>query len=56
MVQSNEIVKKEFSFDRDGVPLEKVFSEPFEGKSDEFQNFKNKINPNNLIYKYKTEG
>ena len=34
----------------------KIFNKLVEEKSYEFQNLKEKINPNNLIYKYKTEG
>ena len=33
----------------------KIFNELAEEKSFEFQNLKEKINPNNLIYRYKTE-
>ena len=34
----------------------KLFNELVEEKSYEYQNSKEKINPNNLIYKYETEG
>ena len=34
----------------------KKFNKLVEEKSYEFQNLKEKINPNNLIYNYKTEG
>ena len=34
----------------------KMFNELVEKKSFKFQNLKEKINPNNLIYKFKTEG
>ena len=33
----------------------KVLNELAEGKSSEFRNLENKINPDNSIYKYKTE-
>ena len=33
-----------------------MFNELVEKKSFKFQNLKEKINPNNLIYKFKTEG
>ena len=33
-----------------------MFNERVEKKSFKFQNLKEKINPNNLIYKFKTEG
>ena len=36
--------------------LKKKFKKLVEEKSYEFQNLKEKVNPNNLIYKYKTEG
>ena len=36
--------------------VKKIFNELVEEKSYEFQNLKEKINPSNLIYKYKTKG
>ena len=58
MAEDNEIAKTGFNIDRDDVLLEEkqLFHEHVEEKSYEFQNLENKINPNNLIYKYKTEG
>ena len=54
---SNELIKKDFNINRDSVPLdEEKFNRLAEEKSYEFQNLKEKINPNNLIYKYKTVG
>ena len=56
-VESNELVKKDFKID--STPLDgqkKKFNKLVEEKSYEFQNLKEKINPNNLIYNYKTEG
>ena len=53
LVESSEIVNK------DGIPLEKqkeISNELVEEKYFEFQNFEGKINPNNLIHRYKTEG
>ena len=59
-VESNELVKKDFKIDRDSTPLDgqkkKRFNKLVEEKSYGFQNLKEKINPNNLIYNYKTEG
>ena len=58
-VESNGIIKNGFDIDKDGVPLEqqnKIFIELVEEKSYKFQNLKENINPNNLIYKYKTKG
>ena len=47
LVESNELVKKDFNINRDDLPLEeqKKFNEFVEEKSYEFQNSKNKINP-----------
>ena len=57
MAGSNELIKKDFNIDSDSVPLdEEKFNRLVEEKSYEFQNLKEKINPNNLIYKYKTVG
>ena len=45
------LLKKDFNIDRDSIPLEKkkiLFNEFVEEKSYEFQNLKEKINPNNL--------
>ena len=50
---------KVFNIDKDCVSLKKqkqIFNELVEEKSFEFQNLKEKFNPNNLIYRYKTEG
>ena len=59
MVESNELIKKDFNIDRNSIPLgeqKKIFKELVEEKSCGFQKLKEKNNPNNLIYKYKTEG
>ena len=58
MAESRELDKKDFNISKNGIPLErqkKLFNELAEEKSFEFQNLKEKINPNNLIYRYKTE-
>ena len=58
MVESSELDKKDFNISKNGILLEKqkkLFNELAEEKSFEFQNLKEKINPNNLIYRYKTE-
>ena len=50
---------KVFNIDKDCVSLKKqkqILNELVEEKSFEFQNLKEKFNPNNLIYRYKTEG
>ena len=59
LVETNELTENDFNIDKDDVPLEKkkkMFNELVEKKSFKFQNLKEKINPNNLIYKFKTEG
>ena len=43
LVESNELIKKDFNINRDIVPYK-------------FHNLEKKINPDDLIYKYKTEG
>ena len=58
MVESSELDKKDFNISKNGILLEKqkkLFNELAEEKSFEFQNLIEKINPNNLIYRYKTE-
>ena len=51
---------KDSKIGRGSIPIEepkkKKFNTLVEEKSYEFHNLKEKINPNNLIYKYKTEG
>ena len=59
MVESNELIKKDFNIDRDGVSLDEqkiIFNGLVDDKSHEFQNLKNEINPINLAYKYRTKG
>ena len=59
MVESNKLIKKDFNIDRDNISLEKqkkIFNELVEEISSEFKNLEKRINPHNLIYKYKTEG
>ena len=59
MVESNKLIKKDFNIDRDSISLEKqkkIFNELVEEISSEFKNLEKRINPHNLIYKYKTEG
>ena len=59
LVESNELIKKDFNIDRDGVSLDEQkikFNELVDDKSHEFQNLKNEINPINLAYKYRTKG
>ena len=59
LVESNELIKKDFNIDRDGVSLDEqkiIFNGLVDDKSHEFQNLKNEINPINLTYKYRTKG
>ena len=59
-IESNSVISRNnFNIDRDGVPFEKqkeIFSELLTKRAHEFDNSKNKISPNKLIYKFKTEG
>ena len=59
MDESNEVIKKDFNIDRDSIPFEeqkKIFNRLVGEKSYTIHNLKGKINPINLIYKYKIEG
>ena len=59
LVESNELIKKDFNIDRGGVSLDEqklIFNKLVEDKSHEFQDLKNEIDPINLVYKYKTKG
>ena len=58
MLESNELIKRDFNTNRDDIPVEeqKKFNELDEERSYEFQNLKEKSNSNNLIYKYKIQG
>ena len=59
MVGYNKLITKDFKIEKDAIPLEKrkkTFNELVEEKYFEFKNLKQKINPNNLMYRYKTEG
>ena len=55
-----ELIRKDFNIDRNSRSLEKpkkyIFNEFVEEKSSELMNLEKRINPDNLIYKYKTEG
>ena len=58
LVETNELIEKDFNNERDSIPLEKQkkINELVEERSSEFRNLEKEINPDNLIYKYKTEG
>ena len=57
MVESNvSIGRNDFNFVRDGVLFEKqkgIFNELLKGELSELNGVDDKINPNNLIYKFK---
>ena len=58
MVESNELVKKDFNIDRDSILFDeqrKIFNELVNERSCEFVNLEKRLNPDNLIYKYKNE-
>ena len=58
MVESNELVKKDFNIDRDSIPFDeqrKIFNELLKERSSEFKDLEKRINLDNLIYKYKNE-
>ena len=53
------LLKKDFNIDRDSILDEeqkKKINELIGKSSFEFRNLEKRINPDNLIYKYKTEG
>ena len=59
LVESNELIKKDFNVDRGCIPLEqqtKIFNELVDERSPKFWNLQKRINSDNLIYKCKTEG
>ena len=60
LVESNKLLKKDFNIDRNyhvyHLTNKKIFNRLVEEKSYEFNNLKEKINPNNLVYEFKTEG
>ena len=56
MVESNELINRDFNIDIDSIPLEeqKKYVRSFLKKG--LLNLEKIINPDNLIYKYKTKG
>ena len=59
MVESNELIKKDFNIDRDSISHEEqkaIFNELIRKSSSGFHNLKKRIYPNYLIYKYRIEG
>ena len=58
LVESDELAKKDFNIDIDSIPFDKqrrIFNEIVEERSSKFKDLENRINPDNLIYKYKNE-
>ena len=57
-VKSNEIIKKDFNINRDSIPHEEQKKYLINFLKKNLLNFRifKKYNPNDLIYKYKTEG
>ena len=55
MVESIELIKKNLILKKIVWKTKKIFNELVKEKYLEFQNLKVKMNPNSLIYKYKTE-
>ena len=60
MVESNELIKKDFNIDTNRIRLKEqkknIFNKLVEEKAFEFKNFEKRINSDILIYNYKTEG
>ena len=59
MIESNELVTKDFNVDRDSIPFDEqkkeIFNELVGERSSEFKDLAEKLNPDNLIYRYKNE-
>ena len=59
ITESNEVAKNDFIIDRSGVSHEKqklVFNRLVKERALDFYNAKDKIDPNNLVYIFKTGG
>ena len=58
MVKSNELIENDYNIDRDSIPHEeqkKLYNELIRERTFEFFNLEKRINPDNLIHKYKAE-
>ena len=58
MVESNELVKKDFNIDRDSIPFDeqrKIFNELVKKRYSEFKDVGKRINPDDLIFKKKDD-
>ena len=57
LVEPDELITKDFNIEIVYyLKNKKVFNELVEERSSEFNNLEKRINPDNLIYKHKTEG
>ena len=59
IVESNKVAKNDFNIDRSGVSHEKqkeIFNNLVKESALEFSDIKDKIDPNNLVYLFKTGG
>ena len=60
MVESNELIKKDFNIDKDNISLEeqkkKIFNNLITERFSDFWNLEKRTNSDNMIYKYKSEG
>ena len=59
IIESNKVAKNDFNIDRSGVTHEKhkeIFNELVKERALEFFDIKDKIDPNNLVYTFKTDG
>ena len=58
MVESDKIIRKDFNIDRDHIPIEEqknIFNELVEERFSRLKGLEKRTNPDNLIYKHKTE-
>ena len=58
IIESKEVAKNDFNIDRSGVPHEKqkeIFNRLAKERAFEFSDIKEKIDPNNLVYTFKTD-
>ena len=58
LVEFNEFVKNDFNNNEGSIPFpeqRKIFNKLVRGRSSEFKYLEKRINPDNLIYKYKIE-